>query len=530
MKDFSSKQQNYQLFMPEQTRRETLHSTNSNPAVHQKVYQNTTNTYSNLPAQTRSPKMGRRALQAGNRPVSRHEENGTLDQHNHSYQDSVLQPITSLHQILSTNSPYEPPSSPRVQYPKRSEIGLQTEQMGQDKFNRQEQYHHQDQFDHRSAGHREQQTGPQDQMKDRLFLERNLERLMAERGVSVIGELTNQMSPDQLEMLVGHMKERLASPHSRGSRQPIDLATVGEMGLDKFLSQLSLHQLGAEGSLNPADNNLRSSGAQPPNLPVKQSKKRSVSGGHLGVSSVSSMPDLSDCHKSDSSSDEAAVGEKSSRHKPRKSNLSGRQKSKTELNTTNNNSSKNLNVRFDPNQVPDRSPYSGRSQEPAAEGGRRHRSGHRQHRSGHHKNRSSSRTRVKEVSRTGSLPRSHSYSGRSGLVDGYGSRQLEDDDLSDCSTCSSSSSDSDDPYAYQLPPRRAYGGVRISYVPNDRFAMSHRHGAGRSSLRAPVGANLRPSPSLVVNGGQGAAALGPPQGRTRGMSVDKEKDKNCIIS
>ena len=29
---------------------------------------------------------------------------------------------------------------------------------------------------------------------DRAFLERNLEKLVAEKGVSVIGELTNQMS------------------------------------------------------------------------------------------------------------------------------------------------------------------------------------------------------------------------------------------------------------------------------------------------------------------------------------------------
>merc|ERR1719479_858532 len=48
-----------------------------------------------------------------------------------------------------------------------------------------------------------------------------------------------------------------------------------------------------------------------------------------------------------------------------------------------------------------------------------------------------------------------------------------DDDV--CSTCSSSSSDSDDPYAYQLPPRKAYGGVRLSYVPNDRIrARNHQ--------------------------------------------------------
>ena len=68
-----------------------------------------------------------------------------------------------------------------------------------------------------------------------------------------------------------------------------------------------------------------------------------------------------------------------------------------------------------------------------------------------------------------------------------------------CSTCSSSSSDSDDdPYAYQLPPRKAYGGVRLSYVPNDRIRArhhqrsmqnQHEYVSQRHSLR---GASLQP--------------------------------------
>jgi hypothetical protein len=141
---------------------------------------------------------------------------------------------------------------------------------------------------------------------------------------------------------------------------------------------------------------------------------------------------------------------------------------------------------------------------------------------------------VMMAGRTGSLPRSHSYSGRSGLQEAYHQTDDGDETSSQCSTCSSSSSDSDDPYAYQLPPRRAYGGVRISYVPNDRFALSHRHmGGGRSSLR------LANAGLPVGNGGGGgmnsmplgmaAAAPGTPS-RSRGISVDKERDKNCIIS
>lgn len=46
-----------------------------------------------------------------------------------------------------------------------------------------------------------------------------------------------------------------------------------------------------------------------------------------------------------------------------------------------------------------------------------------------------------------------------------------DSDSSSCSTCSSSSSSDD---VYKLPPRRAYGGVRISYVPNDAIACAKR--------------------------------------------------------
>jgi hypothetical protein len=136
--------------------------------------------------------------------------------------------------------------------------------------------------------------------------------------------------------------------------------------------------------------------------------------------------------------------------------------------------------------------------------------------------------------RTGSLPRSHSYSGRSGLQDAAASYHQNDDDgdetASQCSTCSSSSSDSDDPYAYQLPPRRAYGGVRISYVPNDRFALSHRHLSGRSSLRL-ANAGMPVSSSGMNGMPLGVAAAPGTPGRSRGVSVDKDqRDKNCIIS
>ena len=509
--------QNYHHFAPELKPKQPLHQSNSNSSVHQQLYQNSPNTYSNLPVQPRSPKMGRRALQNTNcRPQSRHEDipapgPGTLPPHPTSsplpaLANSSLKPITSLQQVLYSNT-----NQPGDNYPRRTEIGLQTD---------------------RPVGR------PADtnlSYNDRVFLERNLEKLVAEQGISVIGELTNQMSTHQIESLVKHMKEKLASPDSRGSRQPIDLANMGDVSLDKFLSQLSLHQMGS-GATDNTYNNLPAPAPaqhhqhhqhqqhqqqqhpqhqQPPTLPLKQSKKqRSASGGEL----VSSMPDLSDCHKSDTSSEEIQAQAGKARHKPRKSNLSGKHKSKNDQSSDTTSSTKALNVRFDPAQVPERSPHNSRHGESSPH---RHRSSRHRHNRHRDRERSSSRNRYKEVSRTGSLPRSHSYSGRSGLQEMYnGGRPMDDDEISQCSTCSSSSSDSDDPYAYQLPPRRAYGGVRISYVPNDRFALSHRHLPGRRSLR------VTPGPEAPVQ----PPGLGLREARRETQSQDRVDKDKCIIS
>ncbi|XP_037036047.1 protein prickle-like isoform X2 [Bradysia coprophila] len=95
------------------------------------------------------------------------------------------------------------------------------------------------------------------------------------------------------------------------------------------------------------------------------------------------------------------------------------------------------------------------------------------------------------------LPRSRSYSGRTDSKRSKSSsgrrkstsdrhlhrqrpstsKEIKNDDDSDatsvCSTCSSSSSSTDD-LAYQLPQRRHYGGVRVSYVPNDALACARK--------------------------------------------------------
>ncbi|KAL7736625.1 hypothetical protein ACLKA6_015261 [Drosophila palustris] len=55
-------------------------------------------------------------------------------------------------------------------------------------------------------------------------------------------------------------------------------------------------------------------------------------------------------------------------------------------------------------------------------------------------------------------------------------RERDESEESDvCSTCSSSSSSSEDyMMMYQLPQRRHYGGVRVSYVPNDALAYDRK--------------------------------------------------------
>uniref|UniRef100_A0A146KRA4 Protein espinas n=2 Tax=Lygus hesperus TaxID=30085 RepID=A0A146KRA4_LYGHE len=68
-----------------------------------------------------------------------------------------------------------------------------------------------------------------------------------------------------------------------------------------------------------------------------------------------------------------------------------------------------------------------------------------------------------------------------------------DSDSSTCSTCSSSSSSDD---VYRLPPRRAYGGVRISYVPNDAIACAKRQ---QSCNQTPTNKSRIEDQSCVIS-------------------------------
>ncbi|XP_076286003.1 uncharacterized protein LOC143211847 isoform X5 [Lasioglossum baleicum] len=92
------------------------------------------------------------------------------------------------------------------------------------------------------------------------------------------------------------------------------------------------------------------------------------------------------------------------------------------------------------------------------------------------------------VSRSRSLqPEEVAGSSSWGMAGGSRSRiEGEDEDAeSCCSTCSSSSS-SDEAQAYALPPRRAYGGVRISYVPNDAVACARKRGPTSTTPTNPA--------------------------------------------
>jgi prickle len=77
---------------------------------------------------------------------------------------------------------------------------------------------------------------------------------------------------------------------------------------------------------------------------------------------------------------------------------------------------------------------------------------------------------------------------RQDVVDSQRKAGEEDDDDTEttrsiCSTCSSSSSDSDD-FAYELPQRQVYGGVRVNYVPNDAVACARKEQQMRSDQSA----------------------------------------------
>jgi hypothetical protein len=329
---------------------------------------------------------------------------------------------------------------------------------------------------------------------NRLILERNLERLISERGMEIIGQLTQEMTPQQVEKLLQATKEKLESMQTSAvngneasvsgvrSRRPLDLSRVPDQNLETLLAHLTLqHQ-----------NNQRQ--GYPVDLAVGNYHQMEMSNYHA------MLPAKQD------------EGSSSEEDKPRKSSLATGKKHHSHHVAADKHvappSAKNLSVHFDPTQV---------QTSPPTEHHHRHRSSRRSHGHHHHggrKSRHQQRPHGQPMQPfNGGIPRSHSYSGQAGFadslapvqpsghhklrhqspgvhrrrheVDAYdggrrGYDDFDDDDDDSCSTCSSSSSDSDDPYAYQLPARKAYGGVRLSYVPNDRVKL---HARSQSQLQ-----------------------------------------------
>ena len=129
--------------------------------------------------------------------------------------------------------------------------------------------------------------------------------------------------------------------------------------------------------------------------------------------------------------------------------------------------------------------YSGKSSSSSSRSSGRRRKGNRQrkdqtrHREEHRRSRSSrhSSSTIDEPSTSTQAKR------RAEMMESHRLtiRNKDDDDDDDetettrsiCSTCSSSSSDSDD-FAYELPQRQVYGGVRVNYVPNDALACARK--------------------------------------------------------
>merc|ERR1712008_246294 len=74
---------------------------------------------------------------------------------------------------------------------------------------------------------------------DRQVLEKNLEKLISERGMDVIGQLTKEMSPQQIERLLVQTKQKLQGTNSVPLLQPALAVTPPEAGLQKRVVHLT---------------------------------------------------------------------------------------------------------------------------------------------------------------------------------------------------------------------------------------------------------------------------------------------------
>lgn len=298
---------------------------------------------------------------------------------------------------------------------------------------------------------------------DRLVLEKSLGRILAEQGINLLHEVATKSPPGTIESILKSVGNK--------SKNPLDISDLPDLNLETLLAAYEAHrnnQAPAHVSMPDLTNSRDSSGSSSP-AGINRSS------GALKKSSM--MSPHRDRHH------------RSVRFDPSQVNTTKSESKRHRYNSRRDNSDTSSSSGSAPTAV--EVPISG---------------GKRDH---HHKRRSSRHGRKNKHS----VPRSSSYSGPPGANDGEepsssrkknaSSHGLDEPDWDDneslCSTCSSSSSSDFD---YELPPRRAYGGVRINYVPNDALALARRQ------------AN--------------SAAMSPTSPPTRKKT--QEKDKNCIIS
>ena len=132
-----------------------------------------------------------------------------------------LQPVTSLHQVLYNNVS---PATSNLSSPQSASFNPQQGPQQQPQHRRNQQHRRsvmlpppQSDLDQSiaSAGSSSQQhpSYPQtpNTSSERIVLEKNLEKLITEKGMEVLGQLTAEMTPQQIERLLQKTKEKLAT-------------------------------------------------------------------------------------------------------------------------------------------------------------------------------------------------------------------------------------------------------------------------------------------------------------------------------
>lgn len=260
---------------------------------------------------------------------------------------------------------------------------------------------------------------------DRVLLERNLEKLLTDRGASNESPLPIPNSPELHRLL---SRDR--------SREPIDLTDLG-LSLDNFEPTHNITHISNTSSPNLTKIEPAMTSSMP-ELTAKQAPHQDVS---IMTTPEDFTPKLTIPDKNTS-----LPIEHNEHRKPPKG------------------------VRFE-GEFQDSLPRS----HSYTVGSRSKRDRRRNHRkTSQHRDRRNAKHRGDPPKISPSTSRDTTDAHRQHVKPSREQKDNNDDSDSSslCSTCSSSSSTSDE--AYELPQRRHYGGVRVSYVPNDALAHARR--------------------------------------------------------